>query len=127
RFDAAKLLLDPYGRGVSVPRRYDRLAARQGGDTAATAMKSVVVDVRDYDWEGDRPLHRPSARTIIYEMHVRSFTRHPSSGVADERRGTFAGLIEKISYLKELGVTAAQVITGFHFYALEAPSALRGF
>ena len=54
------------------------------GDNAATAMKSVVVDPAAYDWEGDAPLRRPSARTIIYEMHVRGFTRHPSSGVARE-------------------------------------------
>ena len=54
------------------------------GDNAATAMKSVVVDPGAYDWEGDAPLRRPSARTIIYEMHVRGFTRHPSSGVGGE-------------------------------------------
>ena len=47
-------------------------------------MKSVVVDPSAYDWEGDAPLQRPSSRTIIYEMHVRGFTRHPSSGV-DEK------------------------------------------
>ena len=57
---------------------------RQPGDNAATAMKSVVVDPSAYDWEGDVPLKRPSARTIIYEMHVRGFTRHPNSGVAAE-------------------------------------------
>ena len=45
--------------------------------TAATAMKSVVVDPSAYDWEGDAPLRRPSAQTIVYEMHVRGFTRHP--------------------------------------------------
>ena len=56
-------------------------------DNAAVAMKSVVADPARYDWEGDRPLNRPFAETIIYELHVRGFTRHPSSGVAvrDER------------------------------------------
>ena len=63
-------------------------------------MKSVVVDPAAYDWEGDAPLRRPSARTIIYEMHVRGFTRHPSSGVTENIRGTYAGLIEKIPYLQ---------------------------
>ena len=53
------------------------------GDNAATAMKSVVADPSAYDWEGDRPLYRPSSRTIIYEMHVRGFTRHASSGIAE--------------------------------------------
>ena len=69
-------LLDPYGRGVVVPWHYNRDSARQVGDNAATAMKSVVVDPRAYDWEGDIPLNRPWSRTIIYEMHVRGFTRH---------------------------------------------------
>ena len=100
RFDPAKVLLDPYGRGVVVPKNYDREAAKRAGDNAATAMKSVVVDPGAYDWEGDLPLSRPSSRTIIYEMHVRGFTRHPNSGVGEKTRGTYAGLIEKIPYLK---------------------------
>jgi glycogen operon protein len=50
-------------------------------------MKSVVVDSSDYDWEGDAPLRLPSARTIVYEMHVRGFTRHPNSGVGKRTRG----------------------------------------
>jgi pullulanase/glycogen debranching enzyme len=71
RFDAAKVLLDPYARAVAVPAQYSRDAARKPGDNAATAMKSVVVDPRAYDWEGDAPLRQPVARTIVYEMHVR--------------------------------------------------------
>jgi glycogen operon protein len=63
RFDDRKLLLDPYGLG----------------DNTVTAMKSVVADPSAYDWEGDTPLNRSSYRTIIYEMHVRGFTRHESS------------------------------------------------
>src|SRR5690348_15442621 len=74
RFDPSKLLLDPYGRAVVVPKNYNRDAAAISGDNTATAMKSVVVDPRTYDWEGDKPLLRPSSRTIIYEMHVRGFT-----------------------------------------------------
>ena len=85
RFDPAKVLLDPYGRGVVVPNNYSRDAARLEGDNSATAMKSVVVDPRAYDWEDDTPLCHPSSRTIIYEMHVRGFTRHPSSGISVER------------------------------------------
>src|SRR3954453_5261352 len=83
RFDASKLLLDPYGRAVVVPRSYSREPARQKGATTATAMKSVVVDSQSYDWEGDLPLNRPWSRTIIYEMHVRGFTAHSSSGVPE--------------------------------------------
>ena len=122
RFDTDKVLLDPYGRAVVVPQNYDREAAGREGDNAATAMKSVVVDPQAYDWEGDLPLARPSARTIIYEMHVRGFTRHPSSGVAPETRGTYAGLIEKISYLEKLGVTAVELLPVFQFDALDCPS-----
>src|SRR6476659_7530514 len=96
RFDPAKVLLDPYGRGTVVPKHYNREAAQREGDNAATAMKSVVVDPSGYDWEGDAPLCRPSARTIIYEMHVRGFTRRPNSGLSEKTRGTYAGLIEKI-------------------------------
>ena len=59
RFNPWKVLLDPYGRGVAVPRDYSRDAATGPGDNAATAMKSVVVDVDAYDWEGDRPLRLP--------------------------------------------------------------------
>jgi len=121
RFDPTKVLLDPYGRGVVVPPKYSREAAAQPGDNAATAMKSVVADPSAYDWEGDAPLRRPSARTIIYEMHVRGFTRHPSSGVAEAKRGTYAGLIEKIPYLQDLGITAVELLPIFQFDALDAP------
>jgi glycogen operon protein len=121
RFDPAKVLLDPYGRGVVVPKNYDRDAAHHPGDNAATAMKSVVVDPAAYDWEGDLPLGLPSARTVIYEMHVRGFTQHPSSGVATEKRGTYAGLIDKIPYLEELGITAVELLPVFQFDAQDCP------
>jgi len=118
RFDESKVLLDPYGRVVVVPTGYSREdAARNGFDNAATSMKSVVADSNAYDWEGDMPLHRPSAQTIIYEMHVGGFTRHPSSGVPANTRGTFAGLIEKIPYLRDLGITAVELLPVFQFDA----------
>jgi len=124
RFDPEKLLLDPYGRGVVVPRNYTRGTARQKGDNAATAMKSVVVDPHTYDWEGDTPLANPSSRTVVYEMHVRGFTRHPSSGVAENRRGTYAGLIEKIPYLRDLGITAVELLPVFQFDPQDCPVGL---
>ena len=64
---------------------------------------------------------RPSSRTIVYEMHVRGFTRHPSSGVAEKTRGTFAGLIEKIPYLQQLGITAVELLPVFQFDAQDCP------
>ena len=122
RFDREKVLLDPYGLAVSVPPTYDRDAARRPGDTAATAMKSVVADPGRYDWEGDLPLRRPYVETVIYELHVGGFTRHPSSGVAAHKRGTYAGLIEKIPYLKDLGVTAVELLPVFQFDPYDAPT-----
>jgi glycogen operon protein len=107
-----------------VPDGYSRDAARERGDNAATAMKSVVVDPQGYDWGDDAPLRLPSSRTIIYEMHVRGFTRHPSSGVPERTRGTFAGLIEKIPYLQELGITAVELLPVFQFDAQDCPPAL---
>ena len=121
RFDDGKILLDPYGLAVVVPKNYSRDAARGKGDNAASAMKSVVADPSAYDWEGDRPLNRPSSRTIIYEMHVRGFTRHASSGITENKRGTFAGLVEKIPYLHDLGVTAVELMPVFQFDSQDAP------
>jgi glycogen operon protein len=122
RFDAKKLLLDPYGLAIVVPKNYNRTAAASEGDNTATAMKSVVVDPHAYHWEGDKPLKRPSSRTIVYEMHVRGFTRHPSSGVPENARGTYAGLIEKIPYLNELGITAVELLPVFQYDPQDCPS-----
>jgi isoamylase len=121
RFDGEKILLDPYGLAVAVPEAYDRGAARRPGDNAAVAMKSVVADPGRYDWEGDRPLQRPFAQTVIYELHVRGFTRHPSSGVPTATSGTYAGVIDKIPYLKDLGVTAVELLPVFQFDPQDAP------
>jgi isoamylase len=121
RFDATKILLDPYSRSVAVPRNYSREDGHRSGDNCATAMKSVVVDPSDYDWNGDAPLRHASSRTIVYEMHVRGFTRHPSSGLEDNLRGTYAGLIQKIPYLKELGVTAVELMPVFQFDPQDSP------
>ena len=76
-------------------------------------MRAVIIDGRGYDWEGDEPLRTPMSDTIIYEMHVRGFTVSPTSGV--EHPGTFSGVIEKIPYLKELGVTAVELLPVFAF------------
>jgi len=124
RFDPSTILLDPYGREVLVPPGYDRNALAQGETDVSNSMKSVVVGAEAFDWEGDAPLHLPSTRTIIYEMHVRGFTRHSSSGVSDQLRGTYAGVIEKIPYLKELGVTAVELLPIFQFDSQDCPPGL---
>ena len=105
-----RFLIDPYARAIVGDETYDRESAITPGDNCATALKSVVVDTRSYDWEGDRPLRIPYSKSVIYEMHVGGFTRHSSSNLPDEQRGTFAGLIEKIPYLKSLGITAVELL-----------------
>ena len=124
RFDPSKALLDPYGRAVVVPEAYSRRRASHHGESDVAAMKSVVVDPAAYDWEGDRPLRRSFASTVIYEMHVAGFTRHPSSGVAAELRGTYAGMIEKIPYLQDLGITAVELLPIFQFDRQDCPAGL---
>ena len=110
RFDRQKLLLDPYCKAVAIPELYDPKPATKPGDNAGYAMKSVVAERRGYDWEGDKLLQQPYSSIVIYEMHVGGFTKSPSSGVAKHKRGTFAGLIEKIPYLKSLGVNCVELM-----------------
>ena len=124
-FDLGKVLSRSLRPAVVVPKNYSREAAKREGDNAAAAMKSVTIDSRDYDWEGDRPLQRPASRTVIYEMHVRGFTRHPNSGVAENLRGTYRGVIEKIPYLQQLGITAVELLPVFQFDSHDAPPGLK--
>ncbi|PIG90984.1 glycogen debranching protein GlgX [Gloeocapsopsis sp. IPPAS B-1203] len=112
RFDKDKVLIDPYAKGNN-KTLWKRGNACVPGDNLATSMRSVVIDTSDYDWEGDRPLNRPMSETIIYEMHVGGFTKSPSSGV--QYPGTFTGIIEKIPYLQDLGVTAVELMPVFEF------------
>jgi len=127
RFDGEKVLFDPYGRGMTIPQSYSRQAATRPGDNAASAIRSVVTDPHAYDWEGDQPLCRPSGETVIYELHVRGFTRHESSGISPEKRGTYAGLVEKIPYLLELGITAVELLPVFEFDVQDAPAGLSNY
>jgi glycogen operon protein len=125
RFNPAKLLIDPYAKAVEGPIRFDRarvLPYAPGGDDlrkdltndAAAIPKSVVVD-ESFDWEGDRPIATPWHETVIYETHVRGFTKlHPR--VRDDLRGTYAGLAsdEAIEHLRSLGITAVEVLPVHH-------------
>ncbi|HZR38603.1 MAG TPA: glycogen debranching protein GlgX [Ktedonobacteraceae bacterium] len=112
RYDRNKVLIDPYSRG-NTDTLWNYADASGPGDNLTTSMRSVVIDLEDYDWGDDRPLNRPMNETIIYEMHVRGFTRSSSSGCRNP--GTFSGIIEKIPYLKELGVTAIELLPVFDF------------
>jgi isoamylase len=121
RFDPNKLLVDPYALAVANTEKYDRTKAIEPGDNATWAMKSVVVDPTQYNWEGDVPIQRPFVDAVIYEMHVAGFTRNPNSGVAPALRGTYAGLIQKIPYLQKLGIETVELMPIQQFDAQAAP------
>jgi glycogen operon protein len=123
RFDGAKLMLDPYARAVATGAFYDRQAATvYGVANSGKMMKSVVVDPQAYNWEGDLPLSLPFAHSLIYELHVGGFTRHPSSGIPEHERGTYRALVEKIPYLKSLGVTTVELMPIQQFDEQDAPA-----
>jgi isoamylase len=126
RFDPEKVLLDPYGKCVA-DGNYSRAAAKRRGDNAAHALKSVVTESRSYDWEGDAPLCRPMSQSVIYEMHVGGFTRHPNSGVDLTIRGSFSGVVEKIPHLLSLGITAVELLPVFQFDPQDAAPGLSNY
>lgn len=117
RFDREKLLLDPWGRAVS-DKLWERSAACGDGDNTRFAMRAMVVDEK-YDWEGDQPLKKSHQTCIIYEMHVGGFTRHPSAKVKNP--GTFSGIIEKIPYLQDLGITHVELLPIMAFDEQDVP------
>jgi isoamylase len=118
-FDAEKVLFDPYARGLFFPPAFDRKAASRRGSNLGRAPLGALPPsngraLPPFDWGADhRPRH--GADLVIYEMHVRGFTRHPSSGIEPERSGTFAAVIDKIPYLQELGVTAVELLPVFQY------------
>ncbi|MBI1313867.1 glycogen-debranching protein [bacterium] len=115
QFDREKLLLDPYARDVFFPPGFSRKAACLPGSNEGRAPLGVIETTPcQFDWEGDAPV-RHDSDLIIYEMHIRGFTMRDNSGVAEVRRGTFAGVIDRIPYLQELGVTAVELMPVFQF------------
>jgi glycogen operon protein len=112
RFNKNKVLIDPYAKGNN-KNLWNRGDACGPGDNLKTSMRSVIIDTTDYDWEGDTVLGTPMSDTIIYEMNVGGFTKSPKSGV--KHPGTYRGVIEKIPYLKELGVNAVELLPVFEF------------
>ena len=104
RFDPGKVLVDPYSKSVAGLETWGEVAAPRG---RLERLHSRVAD-EEFDWGHEHPLEIPLPDSIIYEMHVRGYTRHPSSGVAHP--GTFRGVVEKIPYLKELGITAVELM-----------------
>ncbi len=110
RFDAQKLLLDPFAAAVHFPKDFSRKAACQPGPNDGRAPLGVLPGPSKlFDW-ADCPKPRHEHDTIVYELHVKGFTARANSGVAPEKRGTFLGLIEKIPYLQDLGVTVVELL-----------------
>lgn len=123
RFDPSIELLDPWARAVTDvlwQRKYNRDTNEEKG---VTSMRAMVLPENDYDWQGDTPLPRCSEKEIIYELHVGGFTRHPNAKVAHP--GTFSGVIEKIPYLQELGVTAVELLPIMAFDEQDLPDRAR--
>lgn len=112
RYNPSKVLIDPYSKGNN-DAIWDRVKACGNDDNLDSSMRSVVVDVSDYDWEGDKPIGRNIKDTIIYEVHTGGFTRNENSKV--NFRGTFLGIIDKIPYLQELGINAIELLPVFEF------------
>jgi len=114
-FDPDLILLDPYAKAVAMPKEKNIKSTTKTGAIITPSMKSVVSDLLLYNWENDHHPRREFSQTVIYEMHVAGFTKNPNSGVTPENRGTYAGLIEKIPYLVELGITAVELLPVFLF------------
>ena len=109
-FDHQKILLDPFAISVYFPSEYSRISASQPGPTDGKApLGRLIKDPEGFDWGADvRPRH--FYELIVYELHVKGFTARPNSGLSAEKRGTFAGLIQMIPYLKDLGITVVELL-----------------
>jgi len=115
RFDPEKVLLDPFAKTVVFPEAFSREAARTPGSNAGRAPLGLLragIPASDRD---TRPSPSHTSDTIIYELHVKGFTKRANSGVSAENRGTFAGLVEKIPYLRELGVTVVELLPVYQY------------
>jgi isoamylase len=116
RFDPSKVLLDPYARTIARDVQWDDAVLEHGRDTAPFAPLARVVDTA-FDWDGDRAPRTPWHETLVYELHVKGFTRqHPD--VPASLRGTYAGLASPaaIAHLQDLGVTAVELLpVHYHF------------
>jgi glycogen operon protein len=120
RFEPDTVLIDPYATALTGGSRWAETPPRDGeqGASRYPRRRSLYV-TREFDWDNTAPPHIPLSDKVIYELHVRGFTRDPSSGVAHP--GTYLGLIEKIPYLLELGVTTVELLPVYEFNELENP------
>jgi glycogen operon protein len=123
RFDPAIELLDPWARAITDDLWQRPFHRGPGSIQQGPSIRGLVTGKEEYDWEGDTPLTRPCHEEIIYELHVRGFTRHPSAGVTHP--GTFAGLIEKIPYLVDLGINVVELMPIMAFDRYDLPDSAR--
>lgn len=129
RFDVHQRLFDPYAKTITpvsvfynLPPDYsaplDKNDIEHGKNQSAKFFpKCVVIDNENFDWQGDRPINRPLSESVIYEVHLKGFTAGKNAGVSCP--GTYAGFIEKIPYLKDLGITAVELLPIFEFDEFE--------
>jgi isoamylase len=115
RFDPQKILLDPYAPEVFFPPGFSRRACELAGPTDGAAPLGVLLMPHQTRTFADRTTLPHAPDPIVYELHVKGFTANPNSGVTPAARGTFAGLIEKIPYLQELGVTVVELLPVHQF------------
>ena len=118
-FQPHLVLLDPYAKALTGGSDWGEAYRRQGllPDSLTSFQRRCLYIEDDFDWQLDRPLNIPLEESVIYEMHVRGYTRHPSSGV--KHPGTYRGVVEKIPYLQKLGITAVQLLPVAEFNELE--------
>ena len=120
-FRPSKVLLDPAARAITGWDVYDRVLATGPSPNAHACLKAVVCERDGFDFDAHpRPRHSWQ-RSVIYELHVGGFTRRGDSGVPEGQRGTYLGLIEKLPYLKSLGITAIELLPVFAFDPADAP------
>ncbi|MCR4790767.1 MAG: glycogen debranching enzyme, partial [Treponemataceae bacterium] len=129
RFNKNQYLLDPYAKGLTdcsvfanLPPDYVTPVDKtdillQEKRNAKGFPKCIVIDDQEFDWEGDRPLNYRLQKCVIYETHLKGFTADPSSGV--NHPGTYLGMIEKIPYLRELGITSLELLPIHEFDEFE--------
>jgi isoamylase len=120
-------LIDPYSPRVVFPEGYRRYQDPDSPQSLKTCAKSAVIDIDDYEWGLDIRPGISLRKTIIYEMHVRGFTASPSSGLDERERGTYRGLIEKIPYLVELGITAVELLPVYQFDVHDARPGMKNY
>jgi glycogen operon protein len=132
RFNPHKAIIDPYAKALANFDSWDLKKSSgfdsstplddlsfSGVDNLHCFPRCIVIDDNDFDWQGDAPLNYPLRFSVLYEMHVKGLTAHPNSGV--KHPGTYLGVIEKIPYFKELGVTSLEFLPIQEFNEWEHP------